>query len=158
MKDVSAMTSRPLPGVPNSRPTSNGPRPRDRAPDTRLPASREMIDVERGRVLEIRSTGTVPHEVIDEVLSMLDVEESMLDHSSAERERVRGADATAFEGERVRQKVQVGDLTVECHAERHQALSEGTSVRLTIPPAQVRLVPEAEGERRTERQPEPAAA
>ncbi|MHA4815549.1 ABC transporter ATP-binding protein [Streptomyces aculeolatus] len=66
--------------------------------------------------------------------------------------------ATAFEGERVRQKVQVGDLTVECHAERHQALSEGTSVRLTIPPAQVRLVPEAEGERRTERQPEPAAA
>ncbi|KQT93646.1 sodium:proton antiporter [Marmoricola sp. Leaf446] len=60
---------------------------------------REMIDVERGRVLEIRSTGTVPHEVIDEVLAMLDVEESMLDHSSAERERVRGADATAFEGD-----------------------------------------------------------
>ena len=59
---------------------------------------REMIDVERGRVLEVRSTGTVPHEVIDEVLAMLDVEESMLDHSSAERDRVRAATAVAFEG------------------------------------------------------------
>ena len=42
-----------------------------------------MIDAERRRVLEIRSTGTVAHEVVDEVLAMLDVEESMLDHSEA---------------------------------------------------------------------------
>ena len=48
-----------------------------------------MIDAERARVLEIRSTGTVAHEVVDEVLAMLDVEESMLDYSAEERERVR---------------------------------------------------------------------
>lgn len=60
---------------------------------------RLMIDSERGRVLEVRSTGTVPHEVIDEVLAMLDVEESMLEYSDAERNRVRtAATAVAFEG------------------------------------------------------------
>ncbi|MGY2873071.1 monovalent cation/hydrogen antiporter [Marmoricola sp. URHA0025 HA25] len=50
-----------------------------------------MIDAERRRVLEIRSTGTVPHEVVTEVLAMLDVEESMLDYSAGERERVRAS-------------------------------------------------------------------
>ena len=40
-------------------------------------------------MLEIRSTGTVAHEVVDEVLAMLDIEESMLDYSAEERERVR---------------------------------------------------------------------
>lgn len=60
---------------------------------------RLMIDAERTRVLEVRSTGSVPHEVIDEVLAMLDVEESMLEYSDAERNRVRAASvATAFEG------------------------------------------------------------
>lgn len=44
-----------------------------------------MIAAERRRILEIRSSGTVPSEVIVEVLAMLDVEESMLD--SAEQER-----------------------------------------------------------------------
>ncbi len=48
-----------------------------------------MIDAERARVLEVRSTGTVAHDVVDEVLAMLDVEESMLDYSAGERERVR---------------------------------------------------------------------
>ena len=48
-----------------------------------------MIDAERARVLEVRDTGTVAHEVVDEVLAMLDVEESMLDYSADERERVR---------------------------------------------------------------------
>ena len=38
-----------------------------------------MIDAERARVLEIRSTGTVPSDVIRDVLTVLDVEESMLD-------------------------------------------------------------------------------
>jgi CPA1 family monovalent cation:H+ antiporter len=52
---------------------------------------RLMIDAERGRVLEIRSTGKVPHEVVAEVLAMLDVEESMLDYSEGERARVRAA-------------------------------------------------------------------
>ena len=53
-----------------------------------------MIDEERRRVLEIRSTGTVAHEVLDEVLAMLDVEESMLDYSQGERERVRSSGAS----------------------------------------------------------------
>jgi CPA1 family monovalent cation:H+ antiporter len=48
-----------------------------------------MIDAERKRVLEIRDTGTVPHEVVDEVLAMLDVEESMLDYTEDQRDRVR---------------------------------------------------------------------
>ncbi|SDS62647.1 sodium/proton antiporter, CPA1 family [Nocardioides scoriae] len=52
---------------------------------------RSMIDAERSRVLEVRSTGQVPHEVVDEVLAMLDVEESMLEFSDAERNRVRAA-------------------------------------------------------------------
>ncbi len=60
-----------------------------------------MIEAERKRVLEIRSTGKVAHEVVEEVLAMLDVEESMLDYSERERERVK-ATATqtpiAFEG------------------------------------------------------------
>ena len=50
-----------------------------------------MIDAERARVLEIRATGTVAHEVVDEVLAMLDVEESMLDYTADERERVRAS-------------------------------------------------------------------
>ena len=48
-----------------------------------------MIDAERARVLEIRDTGTIAHEVVDEVLAMLDVEESMLDYADEERERVK---------------------------------------------------------------------
>jgi iron(III) transport system ATP-binding protein len=50
--------------------------------------------------------------------------------------------ATAFEGEKVRHHVKVGDLTFECHSERHRALADGTGVRLVIPASRVRLVPE----------------
>jgi Na+/H+ antiporter len=49
----------------------------------------EMIQAERGRVLEIRSSGSVASEVISDVLSMLDVEESMLDISQQSREELR---------------------------------------------------------------------
>ncbi len=54
----------------------------------------EMIETERRRVLEIRSTGSVPSEVVSDVLAMLDIEESMLDAADQERadveaERVR---------------------------------------------------------------------
>jgi CPA1 family monovalent cation:H+ antiporter len=60
---------------------------------------RLMIVAERRRVLEIRSTATVPHEVVEQVLAMLDVEESMLEYSDAERERVRTAQQPlSFEG------------------------------------------------------------
>ena len=61
---------------------------------------REMIDAERGRVLEIRSTGSVAAEVVAEVLAMLDVEESMLDYSSRAAARARNARVpTALEGD-----------------------------------------------------------
>ncbi len=60
---------------------------------------RKMIEAERSRVLEIRSTGRVAHEVVEEVLAMLDVEESMLEYSDSETERVRAAQSPiAFEG------------------------------------------------------------
>lgn len=60
---------------------------------------RKMIEAERSRVLEIRSTGRVAHEIVEEVLAMLDVEESMLEYSDRETERVRAAQApVVFEG------------------------------------------------------------
>jgi Na+/H+ antiporter len=51
-------------------------------------ARMEMIEAERERVLEIRSSGSVPAEVVAEVLAMIDIEESMLDHAEQEREDV----------------------------------------------------------------------
>ena len=39
----------------------------------------EMLEAEREKVLSVRSTGTIPHEVVEDVLTALDVEESMLD-------------------------------------------------------------------------------
>ena len=50
---------------------------------------REMIEAERAKVLEVRSRGHVPSEVVREVLGMLDIEESMLDAGSAARAGVR---------------------------------------------------------------------
>jgi Na+/H+ antiporter len=50
----------------------------------------EMIEAERRRVLEIRSTGSVPSEVVSDVLAMLDIEESMLDAAEQERSDVEG--------------------------------------------------------------------
>lgn len=52
-----------------------------------------LIEVERRRVLEIRSSGTVPAEVVADVLAMLDVEESMLDVAAEERREVRAGAA-----------------------------------------------------------------
>jgi monovalent cation/hydrogen antiporter len=48
-----------------------------------------MIEAERTRVLEIRSTGSVPSDVVADVLAMLDVEESMLDVAVEERQDIR---------------------------------------------------------------------
>ncbi len=50
-----------------------------------------MIGAERERVLEIRSEGRVPSDVVAEVLAMLDVEESMLDVATQSREELRTA-------------------------------------------------------------------
>ncbi len=49
----------------------------------------EMLQAERKRVLEVRSTGRVPHEVVEEVLTALDVEESMLDVATERRTQLR---------------------------------------------------------------------
>lgn len=58
-----------------------------------------MIDAERSRVLEIRDTGSMASEVIDQVLSMLDVEESMLDYADEERQRVKAGVPLRLEGD-----------------------------------------------------------
>ena len=46
----------------------------------------QMIDAERRRILEIRTSGNVPSEVVADVLVTLDVEESMLDSAQQERD------------------------------------------------------------------------
>ena len=51
----------------------------------------EMIDAERRRVLEIRSAGHVPSEVVREVLARLDVEESMLEAAESRVAELRPA-------------------------------------------------------------------
>ena len=63
----------------------------------------EMIQAERGRVLEIRSLRvTVASEVVSDVLSMLDVEESMLDISQQSREEIRNVTAVRRTGDTLR--------------------------------------------------------
>ncbi len=53
-----------------------------------------MIEAERSRVLEIRSSGSVPSEIVADVLAMLDVEESMLDIAGEEREEIQRVAST----------------------------------------------------------------
>jgi Na+/H+ antiporter len=45
-----------------------------------------MLAAERGRVLELRSEGRMPHEVVADVLATLDVEESIIDSLTERRE------------------------------------------------------------------------
>jgi CPA1 family monovalent cation:H+ antiporter len=49
----------------------------------------EMLQAERGRVLEARTGGHLPHDVVEDVLGALDVEESMLDVRSRRDGRFR---------------------------------------------------------------------
>jgi Na+/H+ antiporter len=49
----------------------------------------EMLRAERQRVLEVRDTGRVPHEVVAEVLGALDQEESILDGADGHRDDLR---------------------------------------------------------------------
>jgi monovalent cation/hydrogen antiporter len=51
----------------------------------------EMLQAEREKVLQVRSTGLVPHEVVEEVLAAFDIEESMLDIRNERLEDLRGA-------------------------------------------------------------------
>ncbi|MCY7401212.1 MAG: Na+/H+ antiporter [Nocardioides sp.] len=59
----------------------------------------EMIDAERAKVLLVRSRGSVPSEVVSQVLAMLDIEESMLDAGAEAPERTR-VGSIAFTGGR----------------------------------------------------------
>jgi CPA1 family monovalent cation:H+ antiporter len=59
----------------------------------------EMIAAERSRVLDIRGTGMVASEVIRDVLTVLDVEESMLDISQQDRDELRLSAAQRRTGE-----------------------------------------------------------
>ncbi|MGH3412002.1 MAG: Na+/H+ antiporter [Marmoricola sp.] len=52
---------------------------------------RRMIAAERTRVLQARGAREYPYEVIQEVLGMLDVEESMLEHTQGQRRQMRTA-------------------------------------------------------------------
>jgi monovalent cation/hydrogen antiporter len=55
----------------------------------------EMLQAERAKVLDVRSTGKVPHEVVEDVLTALDVEESMLDVRAQRREEVKASQETS---------------------------------------------------------------
>jgi CPA1 family monovalent cation:H+ antiporter len=55
----------------------------------------EMLDAERSKVLHVRSTGTIPHEVVEDVLATLDVEESMLDIRTPRRAEAEHADTVS---------------------------------------------------------------
>jgi Na+/H+ antiporter len=59
----------------------------------------DMIEAERRRVLEIRSSGTVASEVVADVLAMLDVEESMLDNATQQRQDLRTVSVRRLTGE-----------------------------------------------------------
>ena len=51
----------------------------------------EMLQAERQKVLHVRSTGTIPHEVVEDVLAALDIEESMLDVRNARTAELENA-------------------------------------------------------------------
>ncbi len=87
-----------------------------------------MIDAERARVLEIRSQGLIDHVVIDEVLAMLDVEESMLDYSEDERTRVRaGGVAGVLTGACEHLREERAPVEPDTPGECGDCLAEGTT-------------------------------
>ena len=62
-------------------PEENGETPSETYSRIRL----AMLEAERARVLQVRSEGRVPHEVVKDVLAALDVEESIIDRRTNER-------------------------------------------------------------------------
>jgi monovalent cation/hydrogen antiporter len=75
------------------RPTAEAATPSQRYAQLRL----AMLEAERAKVLELRSGGNYPHEVLSSVLERLDVEESMLD-AVIEEADVSGSRAVARPG------------------------------------------------------------
>ena len=55
----------------------------------------EMLNAERAKVLHVRTTGEIPHEVVEDVLATLDVEESMLDIRNARQAEVEHAETVS---------------------------------------------------------------
>ena len=89
---------------------------------------RLMIDAERAKVLEVRSTGTVAHEVVEEVLAMLDVEESMLEYAGDERERIRGAKGGVVVGDRCEDlSAERASVTPETEGQCDDCLASGST-------------------------------
>ncbi len=52
---------------------------------------RQMLEAEREKVLEVRGSGSVPGDIVAEVLQMLDVEESMIDTRAERAQALRSA-------------------------------------------------------------------
>jgi CPA1 family monovalent cation:H+ antiporter len=71
-----------------------------------------MIEAERARVLEVRDTGTVPSEVIRDVLRILDVEESMLDLGVLEEDGAGVPAGRAVSGDSCDHLVSAGPATL----------------------------------------------
>jgi monovalent cation/hydrogen antiporter len=70
-----------------------GTHPEDETPSEAYARLRlEMLSAERDKVLQVRSTGKIPHDVVADVLTALDVEESMLDIRNERRAEVKEAD------------------------------------------------------------------
>ena len=70
-----------------------GTHPDDETPSEAYSRLRlEMLEAERQKVLHVRSTGTIPHEVVEDVLIALDIEESMLDVRNARVAELEEAD------------------------------------------------------------------
>lgn len=55
----------------------------------------EMLDAEREKVLEVRNSGRIPHEVVEDVLIALDIEESMLDWRGARDDDLEDAEVVS---------------------------------------------------------------
>ncbi len=88
---------------------------------------RAMIDAERRRVLEIRSSGTVASEVISDVLAMLDVEESMLEIAAQERDELKYVNAVRRPGGSVCEDLERYDaVETSSVAECRECVEEGT--------------------------------
>ena len=87
----------------------------------------EMIEAERRRVLEIRSSGQVASEVVAQVLSMLDVEESMLDISRENRDEVRTAAARRRTGDTCEHLESMPAVETVAEPECGDCLREGTA-------------------------------
>ncbi|MGN6782591.1 MAG: Na+/H+ antiporter [Marmoricola sp.] len=58
-----------------------------------------MLDAEREQVLEVRDSGRVPHDVVEDVLAMLDIEQSMLELRTGDRQPMTGSIPQILEGE-----------------------------------------------------------